>query len=195
MVMKRKPKIYIIDDDADVRYAICEILNRAGYDAAGFDRATHFFNTKKTENCELLITDLKMPDMDGFEVLKRVKQQAPWLPVLVITGFGDVPLAVRAMKFGAADFIEKPLVKDTFLRKVDAVLNTLPPQGLDDVQLTKMEKKIFTYIIEGKTNKQIAYQLNRSVRTVEMHRHNIMKKFDVHNVVDLVKKASLFKKQ
>ncbi len=129
--------------------------------------------------------------MDGLTLLTKAKRIAPWVSVMVITGYGDIPMAVRALKLGAVDFVEKPLDRDVFLNKVKSVLNE---NNFSDSSvgraLTKTEKKVLKLILDGMGNKGIAYKLGRALRTVELHRSHIMHKFGVDNVVDLVKKAA-----
>jgi FixJ family two-component response regulator len=131
-----------------------------------------------------------MPGMDGLTLLRSVKRVAPWVSVMVITGFGDIPMSVRALKLGAVDFVEKPLEREIFLHKVKTILRQDDfidsPAGQ---ALTKTEKKVLKLILEGRRNKEIAYKLQRALRTVERHRSNIMHKLGVDNIVDLVKKA------
>jgi len=193
--MKIKTKIYdvfFVDDDAGIRKIISEELQALGCKVRCFARAEDCLEVLAEQNCSLLITDVKMPGMDGLTLLKRTRNLAPWVSVMVITGFGDIPMSVRAMKLGAADFIEKPLDRKVFLRKVKTILEqgdfVDTPTGRT---LTKTEKKVLKLILEGNANKEIAYKLSRTIRTVERHRSHIMSKFDVDNIVDLVKKAAL----
>jgi FixJ family two-component response regulator len=131
-----------------------------------------------------------MPGRDGLELLDDVKRAIPWLPVIVVTSYGDVPMAVEAVKAGAFDFIQKPLDPDTFLTKVGSALQQ---DALADIlrgkPLTETETKVLRLILQGRSNKEIAHMLCRSVRTIEVHRNHIMHKLKVNNVVDLVKKA------
>ena len=132
-----------------------------------------------------------MPEKDGIELLMDVQHLAPWVPVLIITGYGDTQTAVKAMKAGAVDFIEKPLEKKNFIRKIKSILkqhvSTHPDLG---TSLTWTEKKILQLIIDGKSNKEIAIILNRSVRTVEVHRAHIMHKLGSDNLFDLIKRVA-----
>ena len=193
MDLSTAQQIFFVDDEPGIRQVAASILKRSGYGVRCFARAADCLKQLPTENCSLLITDLKMPGMDGMMLLSRVKRVAPWVPVVVISGYGDIAMAVRAMELGAVDFIEKPFVKETFIKKIRSVLsrNQLgePTQGQP---LTKTEKKILKLILDGKSNKETAYLMHRSVRTVELHRSHIMRKFDVNNIVDLVKKAASF---
>ena len=117
-----KQHIFLIDDELDVCEAISEILEEAGYKVDYFTRAADFLERLCSQRCDLLITDLKMPEMNGIELLAKVKHTAPWVPVLIISGYGDIPTAVAAVKSGAADFIEKPIGKESLLGKVTSML-------------------------------------------------------------------------
>jgi FixJ family two-component response regulator len=131
-----------------------------------------------------------MPGMDGIELLAQVKHIAPWLPVLVITGYGDIPMAVKALKLGASDFIEKPVDRQTLLSTVELLLSKVtPPDTLRGKALTRVEMGVLRLILDGKSNSEIAFLRHRSVRTIEDERCRIMHKLGVDNVVDLVKRA------
>jgi two-component system, LuxR family, response regulator FixJ len=183
--------VFFVDDDAGIRKLISEELKKIDCKVSCFANGTDCLEQLDKQSCNLLITDVKMPGMDGLTLLSRARRVAPWVSVMVITGFGDIPMSVRALKLGAVDFIEKPLDRKTFLHKVETILKQ------DDFvdtpiskPLTKVEKKILKLMLEGKGNKEVAYVLDRAVRTVEQHRSNIMHKFGVDNIVDLVKKAA-----
>ena len=193
--MKNKTKqydVFFVDDDPEVRSAVAENLEDLGCKVSCFASAADCLEQLPEKNCNLLITDVKMPGMDGLTLLNKVKGVAPWVSVLVVTGFGDIPMCARAFKLGAVDFIEKPLDREIFLHKVKAVLRkedfAYSPIGQ---ALTKTEKKVLKLILDGEGNKQIANKLQRALRSVERHRSSIMHKFGVDNVVDLVKKAAL----
>jgi FixJ family two-component response regulator len=193
--MRTKTKqydVFFVDDDAEIRKLISEELEAAGYKVSCFANGAECLEQIGNQNCNLLITDVKMPGMDGLTLLSRTRRVAPWVAVMVITGFGDIPMSVRALKSGAVDFIEKPLDRKSFLHKVKTILRqddfVDTPAGQI---LTKTEKKILKLILEGKANKEISYRLDRAMRTVERHRSNIMHKFGVDNIVDLVKKTAL----
>ena len=183
--------VFFVDDELEVCKAVSETLEESGYEVSHFTRTADCLERLHSQTCHLLITDLKMPRMNGIELLKEAKRLAPWMPVLVITGYGDIPTAVRAIKTGAADFIEKPLDRDSFLRKVASVLDRSPKVGLDvGKPLTDREKRILKLVAEGRSNREIAFVLHRSVRTVEVHRAHLMEKLGVDNLVDLIKRAS-----
>jgi FixJ family two-component response regulator len=132
-----------------------------------------------------------MPEKDGIELLTDVQQLTPWVPVLMITGYGDIPTAVKAMKAGAVDFIEKPLDKKNFVRKIKLILKknvaAHPELG---ISLTRTEKRILQLVIDGLSNKEMSNLLHRSSRTIEVHRAHIMHKLGVDNLVDLVKRVA-----
>ncbi len=141
-------------------------------------------------DCDMIITDVNMPDMDGIELLKEVRKERPALPVLLITGYGDIPMAVKSLKLGAADFIEKPLDEEFFLSVVkDTLEDNYDHEGLIGRGLTNTEIKILRLISEGRTNKDIAFTLRRSTRTVENHRHKILRKINADSTAELVKFA------
>ena len=144
----------------------------------------------RSHECNLLITDLKMPEMDGIEVLKEVKRLAPWVPVLVISGYGNIPTAVRAIKAGAVDFIEKPLDKVGLVRTVESMLSEIDSTDRSlGKPLTQAETTILQLVIDGKSSKEIARLLHRSRRTVEGHRSHLMHKLNAENLLDLVKRV------
>ena len=187
-----KQHVFFVDDEPGIRGIVADELKRLGCKVSCFASAVECLEQLPEQDCNLLITDVKMPGMDGLTLLSRVKCVAPWVSVMVITGFGDIPMSVRALKLGAADFVEKPLEREIFLHKVKTILRqddfVDSPAGQ---ALTKTEKKVLKLILEGKGNKQMAYKLQRALRTVERHRSNIMHKFGVDNIVDLVKKTAL----
>lgn len=188
MAQSVKKYVFFLDDESKIREVVKETLQSSGLEVECFDSPTECLAQLRSVKCDLLITDLRMPEKDGIELLGEVKQLAPWVPVLVITGFGDIPTAVKAIKGGAVDFIEKPLIKQTFVRKVKSVLqHGVPGDARLGQPLTRAEANILKLIIEGKSNRDIANILNRSVRTIEVHRAHLMRKLGVDNVIDLVK--------
>jgi len=186
-----KQRIFFVDDEPKVRELVCGTLEQAGFRVSCFAGAADCLEKLRTDRCDLLITDAKLPGMSGLELLAEVKRFFPSLSVVVITGYGDIPMAVRAMRAGAVDFIEKPLDKQTLL---SAVRFALKPITSDDRLLrrglTRAEMRVLRLILDGKTNKETARLLYRSLHTIEVHRKHIMRKFGVHNVVDLVKRAT-----
>lgn len=183
-----KRHIFFLDDEPEVREAVRDTLQESDVDVECFESPTECLAQLRSNRCDLLITDLKMPEKNGIELLNDVKNLAPWVPVLVITGYGDVPTAVKAIKGGAVDFIEKPLAKESFVRKVRSILQHGAPHNPHlGKPLTRAEASILRLIIKGNSNREIANLLNRSVRTIEVHRAHLMQKLGVDNVIDLVK--------
>ena len=191
MTNRTKTHIYIVDDDVSLLDAICLFLEKEKYECTSFENADDCLTRLRQHSCELLITDIQMPDKTGMELLEEVQSFAPWIPVLMMTSYGDIPQTVRAIKSGAVDFIEKPLVWDCFLDLVRSIVGKSHMRdGFGGKPLTKMERIILQLVLENKTNKEIARILHRSIRTVEVHRNHIMRKLDVHSIVDLVKRAT-----
>jgi FixJ family two-component response regulator len=184
------PHIFFVDDEPAICKSVSHTLRRYGYKVNCFPDADLCLQRLQTLSCDLLITDVKMPGIDGIELVRRAKRIAPWMPILVITGYGDIPMAVRAVKAGAAEFIEKPLQKQSFLSVVQAAIKQ---QDLGNLlkgkRLTKRETAVLRLLLQGKCNKEMAQLLHRSVRTIEDHRRHIMHKLGVANVVELVKRA------
>ena len=192
MSKMRKDKIvFFVDDEPQVCKAVSQTISTAGncrvycYD----DAKSCLAELKRRSRCNLVITDVNMPDMDGIAFLEEIKNVRPQLDVIIVTGYGDIPMAVRAVKAGALDFIEKPLDEATFLPIVKTALSKCGPGVLAEDFLTRAEIVVLKEIAKGKSNKQIAATLNRSVRTIENHRYRLMRKMEASNMVDLVKKA------
>jgi two-component system response regulator FixJ len=186
-----KQRIFFVDDEPEVLKMVGRTLEQAGYNVSCFSRAADCIKRLRLQTCDLLITDVKMPEIDGIELLTEAKRIIPLLPVLVITGYGDIPMAVRAMKLGASDFIEKPLDREGFLSTVELILRrVVPVDSLLNKTLTGIEIKILRLILDGKSNKEIAHLRHRSIRTIESQRSQIMHKLGVDNLVDLLKRAA-----
>lgn len=184
--------IFVVDDELAVCKSVSQTLQRSGYTVSCFVDADHCLQQLQSQSCDLLITDVRMPGMDGIELVRRAKRIVPWLPILVITGYGDIQMAVKAVKAGAAEFIEKPLQKQSFLATVQTILKQQDLKNLlKGKSLSKKELSILHLILQGRSNKEIAQTLHRSIRTVEDHRRYIMRKLNVDNVVDLVKRAAM----
>lgn len=184
--------IFFVDDEPAIRRSVSRTLERSGCKVSCFANAADCLKQLRMQSCDLLITDVRMPGMDGIELVRRAKRIIPWLPILVITGYGDIPMAVEVVKAGAMEFIEKPLQKQSFLASVQTALKQQELGNLlKGKSLTKKELAILRLILQGRNNKEIAQILHRSIRTVEDHRRHIMRKLDVDNVVNLVKRAAI----
>ena len=183
--------VFIVDDEPSTLRVIAEEMELLGCRPHCFTRAKDCIAMLPGELCHLLITDIHMPGMDGLNLLELLRCKYPWIPVIVITGHGDVPRAVRAIKTGAVEFIEKPLERSIFLESVKKILGRY---ALDDIKsgepLTKNERKVLRLILAGESNKEVAEHLGRSLRTAELHRSNIMHKFNAKSIAELVQKTA-----
>jgi FixJ family two-component response regulator len=191
--------IFIVDDDEAVRDSLRWLLEANGYRVRSFDRAEEFLNAYDPEQVGVLIADVRMPGMSGLELQEELIARKAPLPIVFITGHGDVPMAVSTMKKGAVDFLEKPF-NETDLRAIVARMLRQATDRISQAQaekshqevlarLTAREQQVLERIVAGRLNKQIAGDLNISIKTVEAHRANIMEKLEVTTVADLMKIA------
>ena len=197
--MQPEPIIYVIDDDDAVRQSLEFLLKTAGIAVRGFDSAKAFLEVLPQVRSGCVITDVRMPEITGIELLQRVKTTNPDLPVIVITGHGDISLAVEAMKLGAVDFLEKPFDDDLLLAAVRAALNRDSDAGKRKAELagilerlaelSNRERQVLEGLVAGKANKVIAFDLKISPRTVEIYRANLMTKMSANSLSDLVRMA------
>lgn len=182
--------VYVVDDDADVRDSLVMLLRRQ-YRTLAFESARTFLaaNVSAKDSCALV--DIRMPDMDGLQLQREIRRTMPGLPVIIMTGHGDVPMAVQAMKDGAVEFLEKPFEKATLLGALERALSraTGRPRQEPRKALTDREQEIFDLLVEGDQNKVVAHKLGISTRTVEVHRRHIMDKLEARNLADLVRHA------
>jgi len=196
-----QPVVHIIDDDEGLRESLAFLLRSAAFEVKSFESAKAFLDVLPHAAPGCIITDVRMPDISGIELLRRLKELKIGVPVIVITGHGDIALAVEAMKIGAADFFEKPFDDDLLVASVRAVLRHREGQtkrGAERAEiehristLSRREKDVLTGLIEGRANKQIAFDLGISPRTVEIYRANLMNKMQADSLSDLVRMALL----
>ena len=191
--------VHIIDDDQAMRESLVFLLRTAHIAAETFASGPVFLASLPDERLRCVITDVRMPEMSGLELLRRLREMKIAVPVIVITGHGDVPLAVEAMKFGAIDFLEKPFDDEVLLASVRAGLER--QQGeikrhaeRSDIEnriaaLSNRERDVLIGLVAGRANKQIAYDLGISPRTVEIYRANLMDKMQAGSLSDLVRMA------
>ena len=183
--------IFFVDDEPAIRKIVSKTLESVDMEVSCFASARECLEKLRSQRCDLLITDVRMPDMDGLDLTAEAKRIAPWTEVLVVSGYGDIPMAVRALKVGAADFLEKPLGRQTLLAAVKSALAQVPASDpLVGKELTKAELRVLHFIVRGNSNKQTAGILHRSEKTIEVHRNHIMRKLGVDNVVALLKRAA-----
>jgi two-component system response regulator FixJ len=199
--MQPEPVIYVIDDDEAVRQSIEFSMKTVGIVVRGFDSAKAFFEVLPQIEHGCVVTDVRMPEVTGIDVLREVSEKKPDLPVIIITGHGDVPLAVEAMKLGAADFLEKPFDDDLLIESVRAALNRDADTAKRKAEvaeihdklnaLSKREREVLEGLVAGKPNKTIAFDLGISPRTVEIYRANLMTKMAANSLSDLVRMAMM----
>ena len=193
--------VHIVDDDEAVRQSLAFLLSSAGLAVRLYDSASAFLAGLASVKGGCLITDMRMPDMTGLELLHALKARACGLPAIVITGHGDVALAVEAMKAGAVDFIEKPFDEEAILHAVQAALERgsegeggdAPAIAARLASLSERERQVLEGLIAGHPNKTIAYDLGISPRTVEVYRANLMTKMEARSLSELIRMAILAK--
>jgi two-component system response regulator FixJ len=191
MEREKLGRVFFVDDELRICRIVSRTLEREGIEVKSFCRARECLMELAIAPCDLLITDLKMPGMDGIELLMEAHKRIPKLPVLVLTAYGDVPTAVRALKEGAVDFIEKPFDRAAFLNTVGLTLAQVRRRKSQlGESLTKTEIIVLRLLTKGKKNREIAAILHRSARTVEVHRSHLMRKMAVSNLADLLRRAS-----
>lgn len=192
--------VYVVDDDPAIRRSLERLLDAAGFRVTSFATPTAFLGVADDLAMGCVMLDLRMPKMDGFEVLARLLQLNPDLPVIVITAQGDVQTAVRTMKAGAVDFIEKPYGDDALIAAIEAALSTGATKGrADDIAaaallidaLSPREREVLEALVAGQPNKIIAFTLGISVRTVEVHRSRMMDRLGVRQLGQAVRLSVL----
>ncbi len=191
--------VYIVDDDEAVRDSLRWLLEANGYQVVVFDSAEKFLEGYNPNVISVLIADVRMPGMSGLELQETLVARKATIPVVFITGHGDVPMAVSTMKKGAVDFLEKPFneadLREIIARMLEQAVNNASEQQArknhEELigRLTAREQQVLERIVAGRLNKQIADDLNISIKTVEAHRANIMEKLEVTTVADLMKVA------
>jgi two-component system, LuxR family, response regulator FixJ len=197
--MTADPDVHVIDDDEAVRESIDFLLRSAGLSVRTYDSATSFLDAAPKIGAGCIVTDVRMPGLSGIDLLRRLGEMRIGLPVIIITGHGDVPLAVEAMKFGAVDFLEKPFDDDILLASVRAALNRSEESAAIESEraeirariaaLTQRERDVLEGLVAGHPNKIIAFKLEISPRTVEIYRANLMTKMQAGSLSELVRMA------
>jgi two-component system response regulator FixJ len=197
--MPQKGNIYVIDDDEAMRDSLNFLLDSVGYKVTLFETATSFLEALPGLEFGCIVSDVRMPGIDGIELLKRMKAASSRFPILIMTGHGDVPLAVEAMKLGAVDFLEKPFEDERLIAMIDGAMRqadtTARTEALTQditariASLSPRERQVMEGLIAGLSNKLIAREYDISPRTIEVYRANVMTKMQANSLSELVRLA------
>lgn len=195
--MATEATVFVVDDDAAMRESLRFLVESVGLDVETFERAEDFLERYDPELPGCLILDVRMPEVSGLELQERLAEYGSGLPIIMVTGYGDVPMAVRAMRNGAVDFIEKPFSDQHLIDRVQEAiardrLRRTERKGRESVArrvstLSAREREVLDLVVTGKANKVIAHELGLSPKTVEVHRARLMKKLNVSSVAELVR--------
>jgi FixJ family two-component response regulator len=190
------PIVHIVDDDRSFRVSVERLVELSGYRAAGYESGADLLARLPRAEPGCILLDLNMPGLDGLELQDRLAEAAPLLPIVFLTGYGNIPTSVRAMKAGAEDFLEKSASTSDLLAAIErAMLHCRERSTEHDrtvalkalvASLTKKESIVFGLIVRGKRNKQVAYEIGTSERTVKAHRHSIMEKLGARSLAEAV---------
>ena len=196
-MMNGAPEVFVVDDDQSVRDAVDWLMGTVGIRTRGFAGAKEFLAACVPEMRGCAIIDLRMPEMGGLELQSELRARNLNLQVIILTAHGDVSAAVRAMKNGAVDFIEKPFSNQLLIDTVQHALSRaavdggeVPEERADISDMTPREREVLRLLVSGHTNKEVSRELGISVKTVEYHRANVMRKTDSTSLSDLVRKTA-----
>jgi FixJ family two-component response regulator len=192
--------VFLVDDDSSVRKALARLIRAAGYKIETFASAHEFFQSKpETAGVACLVLDVRLPGLNGLELQKALQTANVTIPIIFITGHGDIPMSVQAMKAGAVDFLPKPVREEALLPAIEQALARAARQcaeadELVDVQrrvesLTPREREVMALVVSGMLNKQIAYELGTVEKTIKVHRSRVMDKMAVDSLAELVRLA------
>jgi two-component system response regulator FixJ len=197
--MAHRGKVYVIDDDDAMRDSLDFLLGAADFHVTLFESAQHFLDALPDTSFGCVVSDVRMPGIDGIEMLKRLKASRSIFPVVIMTGHGDVPLAVEAMKLGAVDFLEKPFEDDRLIGMIDLALKQAESGAQTEAvtveiaariaSLSPRERQVMEGLIAGLSNKLIAREYDISPRTIEVYRANVMTKMQAGSLSELVRLA------
>jgi two-component system, LuxR family, response regulator FixJ len=190
------PNVYIVDDDVMAGRLLGQVLSAAGFAARSFASAQDFLDAAPWLAPGCLVADVRMPGIDGLELLRRLTERAMPFPAVMISGYADIPMAVRAIKIGAVEFVEKPFSEETILGSIARAQDRLARSGEETdaararlALLTEREREVLEGLVAGLPNKTLAYDLGISVRTVEGYRARVMEKMQARNLSHLVRLA------
>ncbi len=192
-----RPTVYVVDDDISVRESLEALIRAAGWQARTFSTAASFLDCEPAGGPSCLVLDVGLPDLNGLDVQARICAEGSELPIIFITGYGDVPMTVRAMKAGATEFLVKPFHEDVLLTAIDtalarsrlALIQQAAGQGLRErrASLSRREREVMDLVVKGLLNKQVGGQLGISEITVKAHRGKVMEKMQAGSLADLVR--------
>ena len=197
--MSQKGNVYVIDDDEAMRDSLHFLLDTANYRVTLFETAVAFLDALPGLAFGCVVSDVRMPGLDGIELLKRMKADHSTFPIVIMTGHGDVPLAVEAMKLGAVDFLEKPFEDDRLVAMIETAIHRAEPAARSEAltqdiaarvaTLSPRERQVMDGLIAGLSNKLIARDYDISPRTIEVYRANVMTKMQANSLSELVRLA------
>lgn len=198
------PTVYVVDDDASIRESLCSLIRSAGMAVETFASPLDFLARDRLDDLACVVLDVRMPGLDGLALQEKLAEKGREIPIIFITGHGDVPLAVRAMKAGAIDFLNKPFDDTDLLDAIAQALSRVSATSHERVELsdlrarfdslTPRERQILIEVAQGKANKHIAYDLCVTESTVKVHRHNAMTKMSLRSVAELTLAIQRLKK-
>ena len=199
MAMHSKAIVYLVDDDQAIRDSLSFLMKSVGFESKAYASAEAFLSQADLERPGCLVVDVRMQGMSGLELQQVLNERGIKLPVIIITGHGDIPMAVQAMKEGAVDFLEKPYDNEVLIIRIRQCLEEVTKKQDKESriveaksrleQLTKREQEVMNLLVAGKHNKAIADEMNISVRTAEAHRAKVMKKLQADSLSDIVRIA------
>jgi FixJ family two-component response regulator len=193
------PTVFVIDDDADVRASIQGLLKSAGLRSECFERAEHFLQREPPDSPSCLILDVSLPGINGLDFQQQLRNAGLQIPIIFLTGYGDIPMSVKAMKSGAVEFLTKPLKRHTLLDAIQQALardsvrrkeqadNALLQKRYD--MLSRRQHQVMRLVVSGLLNKQIASELGTTLVTVKLHRAQVMRKMQARSLAELVRMA------
>ena len=196
----KPPLVFVVDDDVSVRESLEALIRHAGWQPETFPSAQEFLSRVRDDTPSCLVLDVELPDLNGLEVQERVAAHGTEMPVIFITGHGDIPMSVRAMKAGAAEFLTKPFAPDVLLTAIRRALERsraalAEASGLRRLKqhyasLTPREREVFSWVVSGLLNKQVGGELGMTEATVKAHRGQVMQKMKADSLADLVRIAA-----
>jgi FixJ family two-component response regulator len=200
-MMNEEQRVFIVDDDEPIRESMTALLETLGYRVRGFASAKSFLASCSNEDRGCLVLDLRMPEMNGLELQQALRKRGYGLPIIFLSGFGDVPTTVRAVKAGAVDFLEKPVSKNTLIERIERAFEIERQRRRDTsaveavrarcAKLTPRELQVMGFATQGVSNRDIARELQISPRTVETHRARMMGKMEADSIAMLCNMVAL----